>query len=229
MTKTDNKLHFLSNEVKNKRRLFFLTSITSLVCLMGSFGNPLSKLTVYQQPENGILGSVREDIYIITENTANYPYGFNPETAKPIAKIRKDSQFLKIFFLVVAAANAGFALVISGDVVREFELEDDVRKIERAAIAELLIKKIKFKAAIELQEQKLALQYELQGMAESYGHDMIEIQTDDAEEMLATDKKYEVVEMTQQGHSLEYSIANVYGLDQQSDEFKNVLRNFLEE
>lgn len=229
MTKTDNKLHWTKNEVKNKRRLFFLTSITSLACLMGSFGNPLSKLTVYQQTERGILGNVREDIYIITENTANYPYGFNVETAEPIAKIRKDSQFLKIFFLVVAAANAGFALVISPDVIREFELEDDVRKIERAAVAELLIKKIKFKAAIELQEQKLALQYELQGMAESYGSDMIEIQTDDAEEMLATDKKYEVVEMTQQGHSLEYAIANVYGLDPQTSEFKNVLRNFLED
>lgn len=229
MEPTENKIFQISNEIKVNRKLFLASSLISVLCLVGSFGEPLLKLTVYRQDELGLLNQPRQDTYIITENTKNYPFGFVPERAKKIAQIREDGKYQKIMLLVCAGITAAYGLTIADSVVTDAELEDEVKDLETTARKELLIKKIKLNAALLMKEQALEMMNKLQGLFGSYGEDAPEFQNEEADEMAATDKHYEVMNTVNQGHSLEYAISQVYGLDKDSDEFKNVLRNYLEE
>lgn len=227
---TDNpKLYKVSNDTLYNRRLFLSTSLVSVLCLLGSFGNPLQKLTVYHQKEIGLLDAERTDVYVITESDRNYPYGFIQEKAVRVAQIREDYKGVKIMLLALSLIASAYSLSLANSVISESDLEKEVVDMEITAKKELLMKRLKLMAALSMKEQSLEIMNQMAGLFESYGEELPEYENEELDEMAATNKHYQVMDLTNQGHSLEYAISQIYGLDKDSDEFKHVHRSYLEE
>lgn len=217
------------DELKLNQRLFTTTSLISVACLIGCFGNPLEKLTVYRQDEQGLMGEIRQDTYIITESSRDFPYGFNQEIAYPVAQVREDYKFQKLLLLACSLVSATYALAIADEVIKDSDIIEQVKELEQTAQKELLIKKVKLNAAALAKEQLLNFSNQLQGLYGSYGQDAPEYQYQEADELAATDKSFQVMEMVNSGHSIEYAVSKIYDLPEDSEECRKVAQSYIED
>jgi hypothetical protein len=225
----DTKIYKTPKELRRRQRYLISSTAIGLISLIASFGEPLQKLTVYKQRELGVLKQERWDTYVITENSRSLPYGFVKERAINVAQIREDFKFQKFVFLTIAFLSTVYSLSIADEIIKDSELDESVQEQANTARKEILTKELMLLFGAKMKEASLEAYNRLQGIYNSYGEDVPEYQSQMLDQELMDNKPYEVGEMVRQGHTLEHAIEKVYKLPQDSDEFKNVHREFLEE
>lgn len=153
----------------SKKPLFIGLSCLSIGCLIGSWAYPLQKLEIYKQQEKQQFDIQGVRTYVITENSLNYPYGFQRDKAKRFAQIHIDYKVQKILLLVLAAGCSIAAMSIGYELVPLSEFEDEVLRIKNEAKKELTLKRIKARFALANKSQQLLFLDEMKALMEEFG------------------------------------------------------------
>jgi hypothetical protein len=225
----DTKIYKTPKELRRRQRYLISSTAIGLISLIASFGEPLQMLTVYKQKELGVLKQERWDTYVITENARNLPYGFVKERAVKVAQIREDYKFQKFIFLAIAFIATMYSLSISDEIIKDSDLDESVQELSTNARREILTKELMLLFGAKMKAASLEAYNQLQGLYNSYGSDVPEYESQMLDQEMIDNKPYEVGHMVREGHTLEHAIEKVYKLSQDSDEFKKIHRDFLEE
>ncbi len=181
-------------DLTSKKYQFIGLSCLSIGCLIGSFAYPLQKLELYRQTEKGQFDIQYIRTYVITENSLNYPYGFQKDKARKFAQIHVDYKWQKILLLAMAAGCAATAISIGAETVPLCELDEEVNRIKAEAKKELSLKGIKHRFALASKSQQLLFLDEMKALIAEFGSMESEIQ--EVDELTAL---YDQVEENQLG------------------------------
>lgn len=138
-------------------------------CLIGSWAYPLQKLEIYKQQEKQQFDIQVVRTYVVTEDSLNYPYGFQKDKARRFAQIYIDYKVQKILLLVLAAGCSIAAMSIGYELVPLSEFEDEVLRIKNEAKKELTLKGIKARFALANKSQQLLFLDEMKALMEEFG------------------------------------------------------------
>jgi hypothetical protein len=158
----------MENLTKNKS-LFIGLSCLSIGCLFASFGYPLQKYEVWQQPGLDAFGNPTERVFVITETDRLKPYGFNKDTAISLAQVYEDYKFQKLFTLVLAALGSVYSLRIGQETCTNAELDSEIEEIKAKGRRELIVERIKHKLAMASKSQRLLFIEEMKVLMEEFG------------------------------------------------------------
>lgn len=184
----------------SRKYQFIGLSFLSIGCLIGSFAYPLQKLELYRQTEKGQFDIQYIRTYVITENSLNYPYGFQKDKARKFAQIHVDYKWQKILLLAMAAGCAATAVAIGSETVPLVELDEEVSRIKAEAKKELSLKGIKHRFALASKSQQLLFLDEMKALISEFGSMEAEIQ--EVDELTAL---YDQVEGNQLGEDCDES------------------------
>lgn len=180
----------------SKKCQFIGLSCLSIGCLIGSFAYPLQKIELYRQIEKGQFDIQYTRTYVITEDSLNYPYGFQKDKVRKFAQIHVDYKWQKILLLAMAAGCAITAISIGSETVPLVELDEEVNRIKAEAKKELSLKGIKHRFALASKSQQLLFLDEMKTLIAEFGSMESEIQ--EVDELTAL---YDQVEGNQLGES----------------------------
>lgn len=176
----------------SKKYQFIGLSCLSIGCLIGSFAYPLQKIELYRQSEKGQFDIQYVRTYIITENSLNYPYGFQKDKARKFAQVHIDYKWQKILLLAMAAGCATLAMSIGSETVPLLELDEEVSRIKAEAKKELSLKGIKHRFALASKSQQLLFLDEMKTLIAEFGS--MESEMQEVDELTAL---YDQVEQNQ--------------------------------
>lgn len=176
----------------SKKYQFIGLSCLSIGCLIGSFAYPLQKVELYRQTEKGQFDIQYVRTYVITENSLNYPYGFQKDKARKFAQIHIDYKWQKILLLAMAAGCATLAMSIGSETVPLLELDEEVSRIKAEAKKELSLKGIKHRFALASKSQQLLFLDEMKTLISEFGS--MESEMQEVDELTAL---YDQVEQNQ--------------------------------
>ena len=160
---------------KNKP-LFIGLSCTAVACLIGSFGYPLQQVEVYKQVEIGNFNNQYIRTFIVSEYDQDYPYGFNPKSAKKYAQIYQDAKWQKIILLLLAGSSAVAAIGMGNDICLHSEIDDEVLAVKSQGKKELILESVKHRLAMASKSQRLLFLDEMKELMAEFGSAEEEIQ-----------------------------------------------------
>lgn len=204
--------------VSSKKLSFIALSCVSIGSLFGAFSGSLERFEVYRQYEVNQFNQQYTQTFILSENQTTKPYGLDIGKADRIAAIYQDAKLQKILLLATAMVSSAVALMIGDETVNAAEIHHEVTKIETASKKQLLLEEIKHRYAMMSLGQRELFKTELQELLElSGGHDTLE-----ATEVNATDKFINAQYIMADGHSIDFAITQVWGLQPDTPEFNNI-------
>lgn len=209
---------------KNKR-LFVALSCASIASLVGSFAYPLQKLEIYRQGEKNALGQAYIRNFIITENDVSFPYGFDSEKAKLVAKIYQDAKQQKLLLLLAAGVLAIGALTIGDETVLAAEIDSEVSTIKAVGRKQLLLEKVRHRLAMASKTQRLVFLDEMRALMAEFNTPEAEIL--EADELNATDKFTNAGYLLAEGIPIDKAVAQTWGCPAGTEEHRAVKQKFL--
>lgn len=205
---------------------FYAFTLTGITSLIGAFANPLQKVEVWQQWEQGTFGLPYPKKFLLRESDRDYPLGFDSLKATKIAQIYQDSKESKIALAVTSFSSSCVALLLGSRVVSKSDLDTEIAQINENSKAQLQLRQTKHNAALAAKSQELLHKYEVEEFLVEFGSPG---ESDaEVEEMLHTDPFTKCMFLVQDGVSEADAVAQVWDCPQGSPKHAELLKKYVQ-
>ena len=135
------------------KKVFIGLSSLSLCCLTASFARPLQGVEVWRTAHVDAFKRVSSEIHVFTD-TDIPPYGFDRHRATKVAQIYETAKGQKILLLALAVLSAGIDMIMSDEILKRNDIDQEIKTIDQSANKKILLSKVKHKWEMLSEAQK---------------------------------------------------------------------------